>query len=206
MAINEWLAEVYGTNGSGSDNDLEKTAQAMMLQKLAEEEGVDLSGLDEEQLNALAQEIVQNAEVIEAATSGGEGGGEGEMPAPEPGAPPAMPPGAEEEAQAKFAEADFLGRVMAHSYTQELNKIAEEAAAEEEAEGKEHEEAEKKKGESEDEEEKTAGPLTSAIMKLGGTVGGRGASAKAAKYIEKIAEARAQEMAVGWLRANGYIK
>jgi len=192
MAINEWLAEVYGTNGSGSDNDLEKTAQAMMLQKLAEEEGVDLSGLDEEQLNALAQEIVQNAEVIEAATSGGEG--EGEPPAVEPN-----PAAEEEEAQAKFAEADFLGRVMAHSYTQELNKIAEEAAAAEE----EEEKKETKKKEEEEEGEKTAGPLTSAIRKLGGTVG---TSKNAAAYIEKLAEARAEEMAVGWLRQNGYIK
>ena len=98
--MDQWLANVYGTGGG---DDLEKTAQNMLLQKLAEEEGVDLSSLSEEQLQALANEVLSDEEQ-------------------------AYPEQTEEylakEAQAKFEEADFLGRVMAHSYTQELEKIA----------------------------------------------------------------------------------
>jgi hypothetical protein len=57
-------------------------------------------------------------------------------PAAQPQVPQGMAPGAmqpqggadmaslQKEAQAKFEEADLLGRVMAHAYTQELEKIA----------------------------------------------------------------------------------
>jgi len=106
--MDQWLAQIYGTNGGGED--LEKTAQNMLLQKLAEEEGVDLSGLDEEQLQALAAEVL------------GDDQAQGE-PTPEEIAAYQEQEMAK-EAQAKFEEADFLGRVMAHSYTQELEKIA----------------------------------------------------------------------------------
>lgn len=100
--MDSWLADVYGTGGA---QDLEKTAQAQMIEKLAEEEGIDISSLNDEQLQAVAAEVLE------------------EQPEEQP----------EEtvdeelqvkEAQAKFEEADFLGRVMAHSYTQELEKIA----------------------------------------------------------------------------------
>lgn len=189
MAINEWLSEVYGTGSAGSGDDLEKTAQSMMLEKLAEQEGIDLSGLDGDQLNALAQQIISDAEGMEQA--------------PDDGAPSDE----EEEAQAKFAEADFLGRVMAHSYTQELNKIAEEAAA---AEGEKKvppqiaaavAAAEKKEEKKEEkEEEKSAGILASAIRKLGGSIGDE------EQQLEEYVEKRAEALAVGWLQENGYIK
>ena len=188
MAINQWLAEVYGTDNSGAGDDLEKTAQAMLLEKLAEQEGIDLSGLDENQLDALAQQIIADSQ---------EGGEE-------------APTADEEEAQAKFAEADFLGRVMAHSYTQELNKIAEEAAKAEEGEKKvppqiaaavaNAEKKEEKKEEKEEAAEKSAGILAAAIEKLGGTVGTE------EQQLEEYVEKRAEEMAAGWLRENGYIK
>ena len=151
--MDDYLANIYGT-GATSES-LEKTAQADLLMKLAEEEGIDLSGLDEEQLGALADQVISDDE-----GAGEEGGGEeAEVEA-------------EEEAQAKFAEADFLGRVMAHSYTQELNKIA--------AEG-ENPFAKKEKGKCEKcgkedcscpAAEKTAsGPLGRAIQNMGGHVG-----------------------------------
>ena len=107
MNTDSWLANIYGTGGA---DDLEKTAQYMMLEKLAEEEGVDLSGLDEEQLSALAQEVLSadGAEEDEGTEISEEE--QQEYLA--------------KEASAKFEEADFLGRVMAHSYTQELEKIA----------------------------------------------------------------------------------
>jgi len=168
--MNEWLAQAYGTNGAGrTDSDLEKTAQALMLNKLAEQENIDLSGLDEQQLALLAQEVSQQMAMQQ---QGGEqqGGGMpgppgmpgmqggpppmgampgmpaagGGMPMAPPSAqsaqqPPPMPNGAgpgpqapqeggfsEEQikvAQAKMAEADFLGRMMAHALHQELGII-----------------------------------------------------------------------------------
>ena len=192
MATDQWLSEVYGTNGGG---DLEKTAQSMLLQKLAEEEGIDLSGLDEDQLDALADAVSEqeggyedNAE-YEGDEEGGYEGDDGYV-------------GVEDEAQAKFAEADFLGRVMAHSYTQELNKIAEEMAAEEEKKEAPPFPPKKKKTEEEiaaEEAEKTAsGPIARAIYALGGSVGNE--EQQAAEYVEKLAEARAYEI----LQANGY--
>lgn len=109
--MDQWLANIYGTGGG---EDLEKTAQAVMLQKLAEEEGVDISGLDEEQLEALAQEVLGGeGDVVE---DGGIDPNEVEQPV-------ITEEQLAKEAQAKFEEADFLGRVMAHAYTQELEKI-----------------------------------------------------------------------------------
>jgi len=124
--MDEWLAQVYGTGGS---DDLEKTAQVMMLQKLAEQEGVDLSSLNDEELEALADEVASNGEETEGQEAEGQEGQEAQGEEGQEGVEYADPQ--EEmakEAQAKFEEADFLGRVMAHSYTQELEKIAEDAA------------------------------------------------------------------------------
>lgn len=132
--MNSWLAQVYGTNGatSGGD-DLEKVAQSMLLQKMAEAEGVDISGLNQDQLGALAAEVFpgegeEGGEVVE------EQPGVGAAPAKQAGEP-ASETGEEvqeteevqdlaKEAQAKFEEADFLGRVMAHSFNNEMDKIA----------------------------------------------------------------------------------
>jgi hypothetical protein len=114
--MDQWLANIYGTGGS---EDLEKTAQHMLLQKLAEEEGVSLDGMTEDQLTELAAQVGIGAEeevieepVVEAPVEGGYQ------------AAPADQEMLAKEAQAKFEEADFLGRVMAHSYNNELEKIA----------------------------------------------------------------------------------
>lgn len=115
--MDQWLANIYGTGGG---EDLEKTAQAVMLQKLAEEEGVDISGLDEAQLEALAQEVLgDDGDVVQ------DGGIDPQQQQQiEGGQPVVTEEQLAKEAQAKFEEADFLGRVMAHAYTQELEKIA----------------------------------------------------------------------------------
>lgn len=107
--MNEWLANIYGTGGA---EDIEKTAQHHLIQKLAAEQGIDLSGLNEDEVNQLAAEVL--------------GGEETETQEEAVEAAPAEDPAIalQKEAQAKFEEADFLGRVMAHSYTQELEKIA----------------------------------------------------------------------------------
>lgn len=218
MSMHTFLSTAYGTNGAGRDSDLEKTAQAMMLSKLAEQEGIDLSGLDENQLALLAQEVSQQIASQQAGGAGGPPGMPG-MPAAGGGAPMAPPqaqaaapvpmpaaagagpgpqaPGegmtdeAVKVAQAKMAEADFLGRMMAHALHQELGLIK----AAEDGGGfvpfgskKDEKSEEEKKKEEEEEAEKTAmaylqqrgfaitkqasatGPLTRAIAALGGNV------------------------------------
>lgn len=170
MSMDTWLAQAYGTNGASAE-DLQKIAQAEMAQQMAQQDGVDLSSLSEEQIahlggemlgqqgqgqggqpqqpgmpgqqeqggqidpSQLTEEHVQQAqEILEAAQTGQQ-------------VDPAMlqeaqaimqivqqsqgqqQPGQQEmakvaEAQAKFEEADFLGRVMAHSFNQESEKIA----------------------------------------------------------------------------------
>lgn len=92
--MNEFLAQIYGTSDA-----LEKTAQSVLLSKLAEDEGIDLSGLSGDQLEEIAQSVLNESE--------NEGSDE-EL---------------SKEAQENIAEADFLGRVMAHSMTQEIDLI-----------------------------------------------------------------------------------
>lgn len=163
--MNPWLAQIYGTDGA---DDLEKTAQNHLLQKLAEEQNIDLSQFSPEELQALLQEVMgeqvmqqgqqaqpqvntQNPQALglPAGTDmnptqmGQQQRPQGQHPAmaqafaQQPQVPQGMPQQAmqaqqggqdmaamQKEAQAKFEEADLLGRVMAHAYTQELEKIA----------------------------------------------------------------------------------
>lgn len=95
--MDEWLAQIYGTGAS--DEDIEKVASLSLLEKLAEENDIDLSEFTPEEIEAIAEEVLA---------------GEAEDDEDE----------LAKEAAAKFEEADFLGRVMAHAYTQELEKIA----------------------------------------------------------------------------------
>ena len=96
------LAEIYGTNQQ-DEADLEKLAAAELAEGLADEDQLDTDGMTDEDLEAVAQEVL-NA----SAEEGGEEEGD--------------------ESQEKLAEADYLGRVMAHSYVNELRGIEKEAA------------------------------------------------------------------------------
>jgi hypothetical protein len=91
------LAEIYGTN-----EDLEKQAAAELAEEL-DEEGLELEGLDEDDLEQLASEVLD-----------GEESEDGEE--------------VDDEGQEKLAEADYLGRVMAHSMVSELRDIEKVAA------------------------------------------------------------------------------
>lgn len=93
------LAELYGTTQT-DDGDLEKAAAAEFAEGLTEEGEMSLDGLTEDDLEALAQEVLS------------EDGEETEE-------------GADfsEEEQEKLAEADFVGRAMAHAYVAELGEI-----------------------------------------------------------------------------------
>ena len=108
--MDEFLNELYGTSQIISGDDMEKQAAAEFLVKLAEQEGVDLDTLSDQEVGDLLAEIEKQGSA---------------QPEPEAGT----------EAQEKLAEADFLGRAMAHAYVNELHEI-EKAAGIGEAAGK----------------------------------------------------------------------
>lgn len=96
--MDEQLAAIYGTGQPELDeSDLEKTAAAELLVKLAEEQGVDLDDFSDAEVAGMLDDLY-----------GGDAG-------------------VDDEGQEKVAEADYLGRVMAHSMVQELNEIEKEA-------------------------------------------------------------------------------
>lgn len=95
--MNEVLAQRYNTYEKiASPQDLEKNAAAEFLVKLAAEEGVDLDSLSDNEVAELLSEVEKNA------------------------SDPAAEAASEQE---KLAEADFLGRTMAHAYVDELYEI-----------------------------------------------------------------------------------
>lgn len=104
--MDEQLAAIYGTGQSDymDESDLEKTAAAELLVKLAEEQGVDLNDFSDEEVGSMLSELYGGG--IEHTASSEEG---------------------YDEYQEKFAEADYLGRIMAHSMVQELDNIEKEA-------------------------------------------------------------------------------
>lgn len=105
--MDQFLADYYGTGNISETEDpdqLEKMAQLVMLEKMAEDEGIDLSGLSDDEVVALAGEVFEDDEGIQPSSDQ-----------------------LEKEAAAKFEEADFLGKVMAHSMWNELDAIQKEA-------------------------------------------------------------------------------
>jgi hypothetical protein len=112
--MDQFLAEYYGTNanlGATQDADeLEKMAQLVMLDKMAADEGIDLSGLNDQQVLALANEVFS-----------------GQQTAIEQRQPTVSD--LEKEAAAKIEEADYLGKVMAHSMWNELDSIQKQASS-----------------------------------------------------------------------------
>jgi len=103
--MDDFLANYYGT-GTGAaettNDEIEKLAQLTLLAQEAEEQGIDLGQFTEEEIMKVASERY----------GGGEAQPEYDL---------------EKEAAAKFEEADFLGRVMAHSMVQELGEIEKQA-------------------------------------------------------------------------------
>lgn len=102
--MDNFLADYYGTGAPAetTNDEIEKMAQLTLLAQDAQEQGIDLSEFSDEELVKAASELY-------------------------PGA--AYQDDIEKEAAAKFEEADFLGRVMAHSFNQELGEIEKEAAS-----------------------------------------------------------------------------
>jgi hypothetical protein len=142
--MNPWLAEMYGTAAAAQpeQESLSKTAQLELFAKLAAEENIDLSTLTPEQVNALFVETFSKAAEESGAEEKKEEKQEEKKDEHEAKESPAEEKVEEKakaeyfgkkEAQAKLAEADLMGRVMAHSFVQELGLIdqAKEAQAKE---------------------------------------------------------------------------
>lgn len=121
--MNEELANYYGTlenlgiDKTASDFQLEKMAEAEVLDEMLKAEGYDIDRVPTEDIVKMAHELfgddsalVQQAVALEQEKIAEE----------EP---------QEETFQEKVAEADYLGRLMAHAYVNELAEIEKQAAS-----------------------------------------------------------------------------
>jgi hypothetical protein len=141
--MNMDLASIYGTPGGPSQEDLDKTAQAQLFAKLAADNNIDLNQLTDDQVVSLYNQTFSKVaeEDGEKCEDCGKVDCECKKAAPAAPAEDSKEAAAraefeiQKEAQVKLAEADYLGRVMAHSFTQELGRIGDsmgkEASAEE---------------------------------------------------------------------------
>lgn len=124
------LAAIYGTGQMEEETDIEKMAAAELLVKLAEEEGVDLDSFDDQEIAEMVSSLYKSAsdeEKKEEEKKEKEGGFEDLKKKHEEGESEKHEEKEESKAEEKVAEADFLGRVMAHAYVQELGEIEKEA-------------------------------------------------------------------------------
>ena len=130
--MHEELAKMYGTNGAGVEEQEEqaKLAHLEMFAKLAAKHGVDLSVMTDEQIIGLHNEVFgvektasddkdeddKDGKDIKSKEEKGDDKDEDDKGAEEYFA--------EKKAfQEKFAEADLMGRVMAHAFVQERAEI-----------------------------------------------------------------------------------
>jgi hypothetical protein len=149
--MNEWLAEFYGT--AADSDDLQKTAEAELLNKLAEDGDIDIDALDDDEVVALADALGLVEDSGE--TEGAEGGDwtDGQKLAhitkvaeandidiealtdeefaqlaafafEEGDEANEANEGEDEEFEAKLAEADFIGRTIAHAQFNEMAQIS----------------------------------------------------------------------------------
>lgn len=117
--MNEFLANLYNTSENLGVDEASQTklAEARMLDEALASEGVSIDDLDGETIMKVAYAMFgDESELVKEATK--EEGEEGEEEE-----------GEEDEEETKMAEADFLGRMMAHAYVDELNSLEKEAAA-----------------------------------------------------------------------------
>ena len=127
--MNEFLADMYGTRETigapSQDTDVEKLAEVQLLDEALQAEGIDIDQLPGETILKLAYQILgEDSHLVKAAMEEGEGE---ETPAEEK--KEEKKEEGEESMEEKVAQADFLGRVMAHSYVNELNDIEKSGAA-----------------------------------------------------------------------------
>jgi len=143
--MNEFLAEMYGTRESigspSDDSDVQKLAEAQLLDEALQAEGIDIDKLPGDAILKLAHQILgEDSYLVKAAMEGEEEAEEEEKKkAPEAGEEEpekdskCKGASSEESFEEKVAQADFLGRVMAHSYVNEMSDIEKRAGQEKEA-------------------------------------------------------------------------
>jgi hypothetical protein len=106
--MNELLAQAYGTEDNiAANGGIEKTAEAALLEeleKVAAAEGIDLNDFDDNDIVEILTEAMGGTEEQEKTAS-------------------AEAVDFTEDEQVKLAEADFLGRTMAHAFYDELTSI-----------------------------------------------------------------------------------
>ena len=114
--MNEFLAELYNTRetiGAGAGaSDVEKLAEAQILDQMFEAEGIDVNQLPDETIVKVAHELfgANSALVKMAEEEEGEEHESKESPEHEKGEEE------EESEEDKVAQADFLGRVMFNNF------------------------------------------------------------------------------------------
>lgn len=127
MSMNMELAQMYNTHGVSEEQ--EKVAELELFAKLASEHGVDLTQMSDEDVASLYADVTGGGSLKLASDHEDEDdddeGEEGEKDEEKK----AFAYFAEKRAeQEKLAEADLMGRIMAHSFTQELENIKEATA------------------------------------------------------------------------------
>ena len=133
--MNEFLADLYGTReaiGASNSSDVEKLAEAQVLDQVFKSEGINVDQLPDETIVKVAYELFgKDSAIVKAAeTTEEEAKREGEPAEQEEGEKEEAKEEAKEEEKtaADLQKADFLGRVMAHSFVQERGIIEKNAA------------------------------------------------------------------------------
>jgi hypothetical protein len=142
--MNDYLAQLYGTTKTAaapvvSDDELQKQASVDMFCKVAAAEDIDLSALPDDQVQYLYGEFMKAAGENPFAKKDGEGEPEKKdekdekekKDEEEKHAAAAAEHAQKLAATEKLAEADYIGRVIAHSFVQELSNISKEASVKE---------------------------------------------------------------------------
>ena len=135
--MNEYLAQFYGTGKTASvaapepsDADLEKQASVDLFMKIASEQQIPLDTMSDEDVQHLYGEFVKAAGENPFAKKDEDGEkdeDEEKKKDEEKKAAAQAEFESRKEASAKVAEADYLGRVIAHSFVQEVGNITKEA-------------------------------------------------------------------------------
>jgi hypothetical protein len=140
MSMNPFLARMYGTPGAPTDEDLEKVAAAQLFAKLAKDNNINLDDLTNDQIAGLWDEVMpKEAGELPPALAAAAAAKKGEGKEEEKKEEKKDEKEEEKESQAKeaavqefmqkkahvdqMAYMDYCGRVMAHSYVDELTKI-----------------------------------------------------------------------------------
>lgn len=138
--MNEYLAKFYGTGKTAavadtvpSDADLEKQASVDLFMKIASEQEIPLDTMSDAEVQHLYSEFVKAAgeNPFAKKDEGEEKKDEKkdeEKEEDEKKAAAQAEFASRKEASVKVAEADYLGRVIAHSFVQELGNITKEAS------------------------------------------------------------------------------